>query len=97
MVKLNYTNEMQKQDELWKSEKEDLDIMEYLFNQIILEARELGFNGYVNIYQANGECICEVYDNKEEYQKCCNGEIGNEFIFGYCKPLIACLEKVYLK
>lgn len=95
-MKLTYTEEMNKQDELWKSENEDTKIMENLFNEIMDEAKKLGFNGYYLIYQGALECICELYDSKEEYEECCKGEASTEFMFGYCKPLIKCLEEHYL-
>lgn len=96
-MKLTYTEEMQKQDALWENEKEDFDIMEKLFNNIMEEAKEKGFNGCYIIYKTDIECVCEVYDNEEEMEKCCSGELDTRFMFGHCKPLIELLEKYYLK
>lgn len=96
MVKLDYTSEMKQQDELWENEKENLDTMEKLFKEIIEQAKCFGFKGVYVIYQANNECICEIYDDEEEYERCCNGDDDTGFIFGYCKPLIKCLEDYYL-
>ncbi len=96
-MKLTYTEEMKQQDELWKIENEDFDVMEKLFYNIMEEAKQKGFNGCYKIYQASNECVCEVYANEEEAEKCRNGEIDTEFMFGYCEPLIEHLEKYYLK
>jgi hypothetical protein len=95
-MKLDYTDRMKEQDKLWETESEDTNIMENLFNDIIRQAKQKGFNGYYVIYQVNNECVCEIYNSEEEYEKCCNGEEDSEFLFGYCKPLIECLEKYYL-
>lgn len=95
-MKLDYTDKMKEQDKLWETESEDVNIMENLFNDIIRQAKQKGFNGCYIIYQVNDECACEIFSSEEEYEKCCNGEKNSEFIFGYCKPLIECLEKYYL-
>lgn len=92
MIRLNYTEEMEKQDELWKTENEDLDIMKKCYEEILNEARVHGFNGFFNIYTLDCECVCEIYNNEDEYKQ---GK-ETEFIFGYCKPLIDCLEKRFL-
>lgn len=93
VIELTYTEEMKKQDKLWKAEKEDSNLMEKLFHQIANEAKEKGFTGYCSIYQADNECICEIFHNKEEYKKASLSGEAVYHSFGFCKALIEELEK----
>ena len=43
--KLTYTDEMKKQDELWKTEEENIAIMEQLQRQVVYEAKAKGWKG----------------------------------------------------
>lgn len=91
MRKITYTNKMKEQDKLWEDSKEDTLVMEELFNQIYAEAKSLGYDGIINIYQGPGEAIAEVYSNKEEREEAeLNGL--DVPIFGFCKPLIKHIE-----
>ena len=92
-TKLTYTKEMKEQDKLWKLEKEDSNLMEKLFHQIVNEAKGKGFTGYCSIYQTNNECICEVFHNKEEYEKASLSGESIYYSFGFCKAIIEELEK----
>lgn len=55
MKKLTYTKEMEKQDKLWQEEKENLNTMEKLYNQIIEEAKNKGFKSASEIYDGEKE------------------------------------------
>ena len=44
---------MKEQDSLWEIEKEDLEKMKVLFENIMIEAKSLGFNGTWVIYDGN--------------------------------------------
>lgn len=88
IIKLTYTDEMKEQDLLWQTENEDLDVMERLYKGIIKEAQQKGFKGHYEIYKCNGECICEIYKDIEQY----NNNEDSDIIVGYCKPLIEDLE-----
>ena len=90
-IKLSYTDEMKKQDKLWEYEVEDTTIMEKLFHDIVNEAKEKGFKGYCDIYQGPGECICEIFEDKKEYEKLRESGEETEMV-GFCKPLIERLE-----
>ena len=72
--------------------KENVVVMEQLFHEIIHQAKKLGFKGFALIYKGNEECLCELYNSESDYY---NGK-ESEYIFGYCKPLIKCLEEKYL-
>lgn len=91
LIKLTYTDEMKEQDALWEKENEDVQVMERLYKEIIKEAREKGFKGYEVIYEYNGECVCEIYENVEQYN---DNDNDSDFMAGYCKPLIEYLEAV---
>lgn len=54
--KLTYTKAMEKQDQLWITQDENLDIMIALHKSIIAEAKENGWNGLAESY---------IYDNSE--------------------------------
>lgn len=96
-MKLNYTLEMQFQDKLWESEKEDTGKMSMLYEEIINEAKQFGFSGVYEIGVFGGEAVIEIFDSEEEKERLQNSGDGIEFCFGFCKPLINCLEKYYLK
>ena len=98
-MKLTYTSEMVKQDELWKSEKENLKIMEKLQLDVINEAKQKGFKGLVITYNcSDDEIISEVYSNKEELDKAQLGELdfAGENAVGNCKSLIEKIESYHL-
>lgn len=85
--KLTYTDEMKKQDELWKKEEEDLEIMEQLQRQVIYEAKVKGWEGSAVFWEGANESIVDIAENEEEHEK------GNEVeSYGYCKALIARIE-----
>lgn len=92
MIKLTYSNDMQEQDLLWKTEEENFDVMKELYLQVMKEAKEKGFNGIHHIYEHN-EAIIEIYENETEKKKCENGE-QEASMFGYCKALISHLEYI---
>ena len=90
-IKLTYTDEMKAQDLLWKTQDEDTELMETLFNQIVAEARGYGCTNYFVIYQGPEECICDVYESEEEFDSLDDDE-PVEFRFGCCSGLISCIE-----
>lgn len=92
LKRLNYTQEMKEQDKLWESEREDLEVMERLYNEIISEAKSKGFKGIARIYNGTTEKLIEIFETKEEMLKADNGEVIAQQTFGYCKPLIEELE-----
>lgn len=94
-IKLTYTKEMQEQDKLWNEDSEDYDIMEKLYNDIIAEARQKGFNGVVDIYR-NYEVVAGIFESEEEKEKL---RENDDYITmaGYCKPLIKALEDILNK
>lgn len=92
MVKLTYTDEMKEQDKLWENEEENTTVMERLFNEIVEEAIGKGFTGYCVIYQGPEECICEVFDSKEQYIELQDSSDYRD-MYGFCKPLIKDLEE----
>lgn len=91
-IKLTYTEVMKEQDKLWEGEIEDRNLMESLFNQIIKEAKTKGFTGYCKVYQGPGECICEVFDSEEEFNKLFHTDEERDML-GFCKALISNLEE----
>lgn len=92
VIKLNYTDEMKEMDKLWENEEEDTTIMERLFNEIVEEAKEKGFDGVVDIYQGPREAIADVYNSQEEMASAQLSGIETT-CYGYCKPLIEHLEE----
>ena len=80
--KLTYSEDMKKQDELWKEEKEDINTMQSLFVEIMTEAKEKGFIGTTAIYSWENEALIDV-------------SIDDEIeTFGNCKSLIKRLEEI---
>lgn len=94
MLKLTYTEEMKKQDELWRSESEDLDVMKKLYNEIIAEAKKKGFKGATYMYSIDGEMLCQIFNNEEEKELAALGKYNDFDEVGYCKPLIGKLEQM---
>lgn len=96
MIKLTYTDEMKKQDELWQTEKEDLNTMKKLYNDIIDEAKNNGFQGNVIFHVFNDEAVFEIFESKKEEEMVSSGELdlNGENMGGYCKPLIEKLERI---
>lgn len=85
--KLTYTDEMKKQDELWKEEKEDLELMGQLQRQVVYEAKAKGWKGSAVFWEVGNESVVNIAENVEEHQQ------GNEVeSFGYCKALIDKIE-----
>ena len=85
--KLTYTDEMKKQDELWKTEEENIAIMEQLQRQVVYEAKAKGWKGSAVFWKGGNESIVDIAENEEEHQH------GNEVeSFGYCKALINKIE-----
>ena len=93
MLKLTYTDEMILQDKLWKTQSEDLDVMENLYGQIIAEAKEKGFNGVAYIYSVGSEMLCQIFNSEKEKEQADLGVFSNFDEVGYCKVLIEALEK----
>lgn len=90
MIKLTYTDEMKEQDVLWITEEENFEAMKKLYQQIIKEATEKGFNGSYQIYEMN-EVVIEIYENEQEKKECEDGsQVAS--MYGYCKALIGHLE-----
>lgn len=80
--KLTYSEDMKKQDELWKEEKEDINTMQSLFVEIMTEAKEKGFIGTTAIYSWDNEALIDV-------------SIDDEIeTFGNCRSLIKRLEEI---
>lgn len=87
--KLTYTKAMTKQDMLWNSKDEDLDIMYSLHKSIIAEAKENGWQGFSETFICNQEVVTEFYSNR-------NDKINEKncyFSCGKCKDLLKALEK----
>ena len=85
--RLTYTDEMRKQDELWKTEEENVELMEQLQRQVVYEAKAKGWEGSVVFWRGGNESIVDIAENEEEHEK------GNEVeSFGYCKALINKIE-----
>lgn len=91
--KLTYTNEMKEQDLLWENEAEDFEVMEKLFHQIVNEAKEKGFKGYVLVYKTDIEVLAEVFESKDQYEKAIEGLFNDYESTSKCKTLIEILEK----
>ena len=85
--KLTYTDEMKKQDELWKEEEEDLELMGQLQRQVIYEAKAKGWKGAAVFWEGDNESVVDIADNEEEHHHGSNVES-----FGYCKALIDKIE-----
>lgn len=94
-MKLTYTEEMKEQDELWKSENEDLVLMKKLQKDIETEAKQKGFTGKIICYEVDKEIVSEVYESAEELALVQNGllEVDSN-TFGYCKELIGIIEDI---
>lgn len=85
--KLTYTDEMRKQDELWETEEENIELMEQLQRQVIYEAKAKGWKGSAVFWKGGNESIVDIAENEEEHQH------GNKVeSFGYCKSLINKIE-----
>lgn len=85
--KLTYTDEMRKQDELWKTEEENIELMGQLQRQVVYEAKAKGWKGAAVFWEGGNESIVDIAENEEEHQH------GNEVeSFGYCKALIDKIE-----
>lgn len=93
-IALTYTEEMQVQDALWNDEKEDLVVMEKLYEAIIKEAKEKGFTGATYIYCVSGEMLCQIFANEEEKKQATLGIFEDYEEVGHCKPLIRELETI---
>lgn len=94
---INYTEEMETQDTLWKVEAENTEEMTELQNSIIESARKQGWDGYVNQYTHERESIVELYPSKEFYERAANGEAGFDGegkYAGNCRGLIKHFEEL---
>lgn len=91
-ITLTYTDEMKQNDELWKTEQEDRNLMAKLYEQIINEAKSKGFKCTYKIYNGPSEEIIEVFEGKEEQKLCELGILTSNNMFGYCKALIQYIE-----
>lgn len=87
--KLTYTDEMKKQDELWKEEEEDLELMEQLQRQVIYEAKAKGWKGYAVFWKGENESVVDIAENEDEAWSPYSSEVES---FGYCKALIDKIE-----
>ena len=98
MIKLNYTDKMKEQDNLWRSESENLSTMKELYEAIYSEALKEGFVGYVNIYSSGDEMLAGVYRSMREYEDDCNGSFYmSDGDVGNCKALINRIEAIMNK
>lgn len=93
MIKLTYTEEMRKNDEIWKVEKEDVELMKRLYEEIYQEALSKGFNQLIFIYDYNNEALVEVYLDEEDKELCELG-VNEPESFGFCKSFIRYIEDV---
>ncbi len=89
---IHYSSEMIEQDSLWEIEKEDLGKMKVLFENIMIEAKSLGFSGTWVIYDGNSESIIDVFKDEKHQEECNLGTEEPLGSFGYCKPLIKFLK-----
>lgn len=92
-VTLTYTEEMERQDALWKEEMEDTVVMERLFRTLLDEARANGYTGHAHIYPSSGEMVCELHES-EDQQRVAEMTGQDVEMYGYCKPLLARLEEL---
>lgn len=86
MIKLNYTEEMRRQDNLWAMEDEDYDIMRELYRELYRDAVSNGYTGGMEIYMGEDEVIASVYRSRREKEE------GHFNTFGNCKGLKYFLE-----
>lgn len=107
-MKFTYTIEMKKQDDLWKSSKENVNTMKKLQEQILQQAYDNGYKGYYTIDTSLGESTVRLYTNftKEEvlegeidfdyylYKDMKNKEAKRTMIVGNCIDLIKELKYV---
>ncbi|WP_206459412.1 hypothetical protein [Anaerovorax sp. IOR16] len=93
MIKLTYTEEMQKQDNLWDENRENLVDMEKLLNLIMQEAIKKGYKGKYQVFAVdNIEVICEIYEREDDRHD--NYVMGKDCRFSNCKQLIKQLEEI---
>lgn len=85
--KLTYTDEMKKQDKLWDTESEDVNVMEQLQKQIIDEAKAKGWKGVAVFWQGINQSIVDIANSQEEYEN----DSGIES-HGNCRSVIARIE-----
>lgn len=92
---IEYTEEMLKQDLLWRDESEDVEVMKKLQKEIINAAKNAGWTGFANQYVHENEAIVELYPSEEFYERAANGEAGYENNGEYtsrCDTLIKLLQ-----
>ena len=87
--KLTYTDEMKKQDKLWKEEEEDLELMGQLQRQVIYEAKAKGWKGSAVFCEGENESVVYIAENEDEAWSPYRDEVES---FGYCKALIDKIE-----
>ena len=80
---IHYSSEMKEQDSLWEIEKEDLEKMKVLFENIMIEAKSLGFNGTWVIYDGNSESIIDIFEDEKHEEECNLGTEEPLGSFGY--------------
>lgn len=85
---------MKQNDKLWETEQEDLELMIKLYEQIVSEAKSKGFKGIVEIYMGTGEACIDLYETEEDYELGRVGTIEPAGSFGFCRPLIECIEEI---
>lgn len=100
MLKLTYTEEMKEQDRLYENEQEDRDVMERLHNNILGEAKRMGFTGVAEVINYNDwhGVNTELFHSQEDLEKERQTGDGLQIaICGYCRALIENLEEILNK
>lgn len=90
---LTYSREMQKNDNLWEFQKEDIPLMKNFFRKIVDEAKSHGITYVFEIYEGIDEACIDIFLDKE-HKEVCKAGVGEPLAsFGYSKALINFLEK----
>lgn len=78
---------MRKQDKLWETEEENVELMGQLQRQVVYEAKAKGWKRSAVFWQGGNESIVNIADSEEEHRQ------GNKVeSYGYCKALIDRIE-----
>ena len=94
-IRLTYTDEMQKQDELVKSNQQNVEVLRELFTLILNETTNKGYVCQYSIVEQKNQVECVIFDNDKIYKG------GTVRVFDDCKSLInyienECLNKIFL-
>lgn len=87
MIRINYTREMELQDELWGIHEENHETMRRLFKELYRDAVSKGYTGGMSTCLHDGIMIAEVYKTDEDRR------MGEVFIASRCRPLRFFLER----